>query len=85
MKYGVLDKIKPLIHQAKKLEKTIHKKQSNEKEANWTLGLAREGELPLDEDMQHDLAEQLGHKNTTKQKDILDDPALHKQYIDDTP
>lgn len=26
VKYGVLDKIKPLIDQAKKLEKTIHKK-----------------------------------------------------------
>lgn len=57
MKYGVLDKIKPLIDQAKKLEKTIHKKQSNAKEANWTLGLARDAELPMDEDMQHDLAE----------------------------
>jgi len=57
VKYGVLDKIKPLIDQAKKLEKTIHKKQSNAKEANWTLGLARDAELPMDEDMQHDLAE----------------------------
>lgn len=39
----------------------------------------------MDEDMQHDLAEQLGAKDTKKQKDLLDDPALHKQYIDDTP
>ena len=37
VKYTVLDKIKPLIDQAKELEKSLHKTKQDEKSANWLL------------------------------------------------
>jgi len=66
VKYNVLDKIRPLIDQAKVIEKTIHKKESNQKSANWTLTMAKEAELELDEDMQFEIHEQLGSKAAKK-------------------
>lgn len=65
VKFNVLDKIRPLIDQAKVIEKTIHKKEANAKSANWTLTMAKEAELELDEDLQFEVHEQLG-KNAAK-------------------
>lgn len=57
-----MDKIRPLIDQAKVIEKTIHKKEANQKSANWTLTMAKEADLELDEDLQFEVHEQLGNK-----------------------
>lgn len=55
VKYNVLDKIRPLIDQAIVIEKQIHKKEANQKEANWTLTMAKEADLILDEDLQFEV------------------------------
>ena len=55
VKYNVLDKIRPLIDQAKVIEKQIHKKEANAKEANWTLTMAKDADLLLDEDLQFEV------------------------------
>lgn len=62
VKYGVLDKIRPLIDQAKTLEKGIHQRREMEKSAGWMIKTANEAEIEIDEDLQYELNEQLGSK-----------------------
>lgn len=49
MKFTILDKLRPLIQQAKQLEKEMHVKSKDQKDANWMLKTAQEAELELDE------------------------------------
>lgn len=51
VKYSALDKIRPLITQAKELEKSIHQRKQSEKSANWMVKSAQEADLPLDEEL----------------------------------
>ena len=62
VKYAVLDKIRPLITQAKELEKGIHQQKQNEKSADWMVRSARDADLELDEELQYELREKLGAK-----------------------
>lgn len=39
VKYTMLEKMRPLITQAKELEKTVHQKKEREKQANWMVKL----------------------------------------------
>ena len=62
LKYSILDKMRPLIEQAKELEKQMHVKSKDQKSANWMLKTAQDAELELDEDLQYELHEKLGVK-----------------------
>ena len=42
--YGSLDKLRPLIEQAKDMEKSIHQKKQDEKAANWIVQNAIDGD-----------------------------------------
>jgi ATP-dependent RNA helicase DDX24/MAK5 len=37
VKYTILDKIRPLIDQAKELEKSVHRTRQDEKSADWMI------------------------------------------------
>jgi hypothetical protein len=71
VKFHLLDKIRPLIDQAKEIEKTVHRKEADEKAANWMLKAAQDAELELDEDMQIEIAEKLGSKAAKGDKSAL--------------
>ena len=62
VKYAVLEKTRPLITQAKELEKGIHQRKQKEKSADWMVKSAQEADLELDEELQFELQEQLGAK-----------------------
>jgi superfamily II DNA/RNA helicase len=62
VKYAVLEKVRPLITQAKELEKGIHQRKQSEKSANWMVKSAQEADLELDDELQYELQEQLGAK-----------------------
>lgn len=81
VQFNVLDKIKPLIDQAKDLEKTIHHKNMEEKSANWMLHTAEEAELCIEEDLQHKLHSQLGEKG--RKNNLLKDSRLDEFKHDD--
>lgn len=68
VQYSLLEKIRPLIDQAKELEKQIHRKQQGEKSANWVLKAAEDAELELDEDLQYEVHDQLGQKAKQKKQ-----------------
>jgi ATP-dependent RNA helicase DDX24/MAK5 len=90
IQYNLLEKIRPLIEQAKDLEKDIHKKHQNEKNANWVLKFADDGELELDEDLQLEVHDQLGKKAagrkqlgemTKTMKEFAFDDSVHKKRL----
>ena len=60
--YTLLEKIRPLIDQAKELEKSMHRKTQEEKSANQVLQWAQDADLELDEDLQYEVHGQLGAK-----------------------
>mmetsp|Transcript_33627 Transcript_33627/g.51855 ORF Transcript_33627/g.51855 Transcript_33627/m.51855 type:complete len:113 (+) Transcript_33627:1700-2038(+) len=62
VKYAVLEKIRPLIEQARDIEKTLHQKKQGEKTANWMLSTAKNAEIDLDEEMQLEISGKLGDK-----------------------
>mmetsp|Transcript_17520 Transcript_17520/g.29533 ORF Transcript_17520/g.29533 Transcript_17520/m.29533 type:complete len:147 (+) Transcript_17520:1769-2209(+) len=72
VKYAVLEKIKPLIDQAKDLEKSIHRNKQDEKAANWMIQASKDAELDLEEGLQYELKEKLG-KKAEKNMDVLGD------------
>ena len=51
IKYTVLERMRPLIDQAKEIEKSMHRSKQEEKSANATLNMAKDGDLNLDEEM----------------------------------
>jgi ATP-dependent RNA helicase DDX24/MAK5 len=73
VKYSVLEKIRPLIDQAKDIEKNVHRSRQDEKAANWMIGVAKEAELELDEGLQHELRGKLSKKLREANKDIFTD------------
>ena len=66
IKFSILDKIRPLIDQAKELEKSLHRSRTQEKDADQTIQMANDADLGIDEDMQYELAEQLGKKAASR-------------------
>ena len=82
--YGSLDKLRPLIEQAKEMEKSIHQKKQDEKAANWIVQNAINGELPLDEDMKYELYQKLGKKSKDHNDEILSTRELDKFKYDNT-
>ena len=58
----MLEKIKPLIDQAKVIEKSVHRSSQDEKSANWMVQAANDADLTLDDAMQHEIAAKLGIK-----------------------
>ena len=62
VKYSILDKMRPLIDQAKELEKQMHSKARDEKAASGLIKMAQEADVELDEDLQYELHEKLGSK-----------------------
>lgn len=66
IKYSILDKIRPLIDQAKELEKSLHRTRTQEKDADQTIQMAQDADINIDEDMQYELAQQLGKKATSR-------------------
>ncbi len=62
VKYAVLEKIRPLIEQARDIEKALHQKKQGEKSANWMLTAAKSAEIDLDEEVQLEISGKLGAK-----------------------
>ena len=71
VKYTLLDKIRPLIDQAKDLEKEIHRSKQDQKAANWMVTAAKNAGLDLDEETQYELSGKLGSKGMDKNSDML--------------
>lgn len=84
IKYAVLEKLKPLISQAKDLEKTVHQKKQKEKSANWMMTQAKDAELELDEELQYEIQEQLGGKKKLASSEMLKDSRLAEFTYDKT-
>ena len=77
VKYGQLELMRKVVKAAKELEKDTHRKQADEKTANWVLKQARDADLTLDEDLKHEIQEKLsGKKRTHKQKGGEDEDDL---------
>lgn len=76
VQYTLLDKIRPLIDATKELEKGVHKRSQNEKEANWMLHTASEAGIDLEPDMQYEVQELLGQKSKNKMSKQLQDSRL---------
>ena len=83
VKYGVLDKLRPLITQAKDLEKGIHRSKQNEKSATWMMQTAQDADLELDEDLQYELREKLGAKAAKVEGGSLATGKLFDAFKDD--
>lgn len=80
--YNLLEKIRPLIDQAKELEKDIHRKQQGEKSANWVLKQAQQADLDLDDDIQMELHQQLGQK-AAKREELQEVDSRLKEFAYD--
>jgi hypothetical protein len=76
--------MRSVVKAAQEIEKESHKKTLDEKGASWLLKQAKEADLALDDDLQHEVAEKLaGKKRTHRQKgedevDERDEIALAK-------
>lgn len=84
VKYSVLEKIKPLIDQAKTIEKTVHRTNQDEKAANWMIQAAQDADLTLDEAMQHEIAEKLGSKAKKRLTEDLADSRVKEFEYDNS-
>ena len=76
VEYTMLDKIRPLIAATMELEKSVHKRSQNEKEANWMLHTASEAGIELEADMQFEVQELLGTKSKNKNSSQLAESRL---------
>lgn len=84
VKYNVLDKIRPLIDQAKDLEKSLHRTKQDEKSANWLIQQAKDAELELDEELQFEVQEKLGSKRIKLNDDVLTDSRIQEFKQDES-
>ena len=76
VKYAILEKIRPLIDQAKDLEKTMHRTKQDEKAAGWMIQQAKEADLGIDEEVQLDLSSKLSKRAQERMSDIFTDDRL---------
>ena len=55
VKYAQLELMRSVVDAAKEIEKDSHRKQADEKSANWLLKKAKEADLDLDDDLKHEV------------------------------
>ena len=53
--YNNLELMRPVVRQAQVLEAASHREERNAKEADWTLNLAKEADLLLDDDLRKEI------------------------------
>lgn len=78
----------PIVKAATECEKNIHQKDSADKQAQWLLKMAQDGDLGLDDDMKAQIGDTLEASGKRKklsetQAEFIDDEIQHFKSYDD--